>query len=320
MTINELKFDKDGLIPAVVVDAITKKVLTVAYMNRESLKISLEKGLTCFWSRSRQELWLKGETSGNYQHIVRITADCDRDALTAGEGLEKCTEAFFSWVAEIKERYPGVILEGCSSGGMRMDGKTLSVYSLVSTSDQTDYLKYPYIAGNILSAAIPEQAAVWSYPVGSCKQNEINDDQIVVNMINSFLGRMHLASHLEWMDEGQLALVRQGVEVYGALTDFKKRALPILPWGFTRFGAPLVCAGLRDGDTAYLAVWCLGETMDADIPLAEEIERAQIVYPAADAAAALSVCADGKRVSVRFARTGTAVLIRVKFRASSTAT
>ena len=246
---------------------------------------------------------------------------CDRDALTAGEGLEKCSEAFFSWVAEIKERYPGVILEGCSSGGMRMDGKTLSVYSLVSTSDQTNYLKYPYIAGNILAAAIPEQAAVWSYPVGSCKREEINTDQIVVNMINSFLGRMHLASHLEWMDESQLALVRQGVEVYGALTDFKKRALPILPWGFTRFGAPLVCAGLRDGDTAYLAVWCLGETMDADIPLSESIAQAQIVYPAAsDTAAALSVCADGKRVSVRFARTRTAVLIRVKFRASSTAT
>ena len=80
--INELKFDEKGLIPAVVVDAVTKKVLTVAYMNKESLAISMEKGLTCFWSRSRNELWLKGETSGNYQHIVSITADCDRDALT----------------------------------------------------------------------------------------------------------------------------------------------------------------------------------------------------------------------------------------------
>lgn len=79
--INELKFDEKGLIPAIVVDAVTKKVLTLAYMNKESLKISMEKGLTCFWSRSRQELWLKGETSGNYQHIVSITADCDRDAL-----------------------------------------------------------------------------------------------------------------------------------------------------------------------------------------------------------------------------------------------
>ncbi len=81
ITISDLKFDEKGLIPAVVVDSLSKKVLTVAYMNEESLKISLEKGLTCFYSRSRQELWLKGETSGNYQHIVSITADCDRDAL-----------------------------------------------------------------------------------------------------------------------------------------------------------------------------------------------------------------------------------------------
>jgi len=81
LDISELKFDEKGLIPAIVVDAVTKQVLTLAYMNEESLKISLEKKLTCFWSRSRQKLWLKGETSGNYQHIVSITADCDRDAL-----------------------------------------------------------------------------------------------------------------------------------------------------------------------------------------------------------------------------------------------
>ena len=82
LNIDELKFDEKGLIPAIVVDAKTKKVLTLAYMNRESLEISMEKGLTCFFSRSRQQLWLKGETSGNYQHIVSITADCDKDALT----------------------------------------------------------------------------------------------------------------------------------------------------------------------------------------------------------------------------------------------
>ena len=81
INIEELKFDKDGLIPAIVVDVMTKDVLTLAYMNRESLKITIEKGCTCFWSRSRQTLWLKGETSGNYQHVVSITADCDKDAL-----------------------------------------------------------------------------------------------------------------------------------------------------------------------------------------------------------------------------------------------
>lgn len=81
LDIKELNFDEKGLIPAIIVDAYSKKVLTLAYMNRESLALSMEKELTCFWSRSRGELWTKGETSGNYQHIVSITADCDRDAL-----------------------------------------------------------------------------------------------------------------------------------------------------------------------------------------------------------------------------------------------
>ena len=99
--INSLKFDEKGLIPAVVVDAYSKKVLTVAYMNRESLKISMEKELTCFYSRSRQELWLKGETSGNYQHIVSITADCVNDAHVVmvekdGPACHKGTDSCFT--------------------------------------------------------------------------------------------------------------------------------------------------------------------------------------------------------------------------------
>ena len=81
INVDELKFNADGLIPAIVVDDDSGDVLMMAYMNRESLKISMEKKLTCFWSRSRKELWLKGETSGNYQHIREIVADCDRDTL-----------------------------------------------------------------------------------------------------------------------------------------------------------------------------------------------------------------------------------------------
>lgn len=82
MNINELKYDENGLIPAIVVDHFSKKVLTVAYMNKESLGITLVEGKTCFFSRSRQKLWRKGETSGNVQRVVKIMTDCDRDALT----------------------------------------------------------------------------------------------------------------------------------------------------------------------------------------------------------------------------------------------
>ncbi len=99
--LDTLKFDEKGLIPAIVVDAESKKVLTLAYMNRESLEISMQEGRTCFYSRSRQELWRKGETSGNVQHIVSITADCDRDALTVevikdGSACHLGTDSCFS--------------------------------------------------------------------------------------------------------------------------------------------------------------------------------------------------------------------------------
>ena len=113
LNIDELKFDEKGLIPAIVVDAVSKKVLTLAYMNRESLAVSMEKELTCFWSRSRQELWLKGETSGNYQHIVSITADCDKDALVVmvepdGPACHLGTESCFHnpvWQSEERHEF-----------------------------------------------------------------------------------------------------------------------------------------------------------------------------------------------------------------------
>ncbi|MCI6647125.1 MAG: bifunctional phosphoribosyl-AMP cyclohydrolase/phosphoribosyl-ATP diphosphatase HisIE [Oscillospiraceae bacterium] len=111
VTIDELKFDEKGLIPAVVVDLYTREVLTLAYMNRESLQISMDEGRTCFWSRSRQELWRKGETSGNVQHIVDIVADCDKDALVVivdkegpacHTGAESC---FHNYLWESDERH-----------------------------------------------------------------------------------------------------------------------------------------------------------------------------------------------------------------------
>ncbi len=108
ISVDELKYDEKGLIPAIVQDFESGSVLTLAYMNRESLAISLEKRLTCFWSRSRNTLWLKGETSGNYQHIVSITADCDRDALLVkvrkdGPACHLGTDSCFDYPLLIEE-------------------------------------------------------------------------------------------------------------------------------------------------------------------------------------------------------------------------
>lgn len=117
VNIDELRFDEKGLIPAVVVDTYSKKVLTVAYMNKESLAISMKEGRTCFWSRSRQELWRKGETSGNVQHIVSVTADCDRDALTVevvkeGPACHLGTESCFSDFVYLNPAYQSFSVDG----------------------------------------------------------------------------------------------------------------------------------------------------------------------------------------------------------------
>ena len=117
INVNELKFDKDGLIPAIIVDNTSGDVLTLAYMNKESLEISLEKKLTCFYSRSRQCLWLKGETSGNYQHIVSITADCDKDALVVrvnkdGPACHTGTESCFNTPLLVSEEAAPFSMEG----------------------------------------------------------------------------------------------------------------------------------------------------------------------------------------------------------------
>ena len=115
--IKELKFDEKGLITAVVTDYYSKEVLTVAYMNEESLKITMEEGKTCFYSRSRKCLWRKGETSGNYQHVVAIKADCDRDALTVevikdGPACHLGTESCFNDYVYISDELKEFSLKG----------------------------------------------------------------------------------------------------------------------------------------------------------------------------------------------------------------
>ena len=221
----------------------------------------------------------------------------DLNAENPGAGLEEAANAFLDWMREMIAKYPDVVFEGCSSGGMRMDYKTLSAYSLVSTSDQTDYLLYPYIAGNILAAVLPEQAAVWSYPVASdcTKGEDVSDERIVINMINSFLGRMHLASHLDYLNEHQMDLIREGVAYYNTLSEMKKTAAPYFPLGFTNFGEKTVCAGLKNENKIYLAVWNLNGEKEMVIPVAEGVSNAVIAYPT-KTAVQLNVCKDSIRL------------------------
>ena len=221
-----------------------------------------------------------------------IKMDYNEDAGFVDESLSCDRSAYLIWIDEMRRRFPNVLFETCSSGGMRMDYETLKHFSLVSTSDQTDYRLYPYIAGNVLSAVLPEQAAVWNYPVVGegvigepflhdknwAKEN-ISSEQIVMNTINALLGRMHLASHLEILTEEQFALVQEGIAYNKRLTPVKKTALPYFPLGFTEFGAGQAACGLKGEGKIYLAVWNLGGEDAVRVPVEEGIRSVSVGYP-----------------------------------------
>lgn len=211
-----------------------------------------------------------------------------------GRGLELASRAFFSWVDGIRKKYPSLILEGCASGGQRLDHFSTSHWTLISSSDQTDYRKYPWIAANIFSAVLPEQAGVWSYPVDSWVKGfaptqewvraHVSDETVIMNMVNAMLGRVHLASHLELISERQRALVKEGIDCMKRLAAFKKRAVPSFPKGFARFGDKSAASGLCADEKMVLAVWNTGGDGKAEIMLPDYASaQCEILYPASPA-------------------------------------
>lgn len=221
-----------------------------------------------------------------------IKMDYNEDIGFCDESLTADRAAYLDWIDTIRARFPDVLFETCSSGGMRMDYETLSRFSLVSTSDQTNYRLYPYISANILSAVLPEQAAVWNYPVvgegeiGSpfthdekWVQENVSDEQIAINTINALLGRMHLASHIEMLSPAQYALMQEGIRYYNELTPIKKTALPYFPLGFTKFGARYAACGLKAKNKLYLAVWNLGGDGEICVTVPEGIRAVTVGYP-----------------------------------------
>lgn len=216
----------------------------------------------------------------------------ETNADSLGDGLVGHAEAFRGWAKEMQERHPHVIFENCASGGQRMDAMTLSLFPLTSTSDQIHYNFYPYIVANILTAVIPEQAAVWSYPVNSRARKQCLDDPdsliseevVVINMINSLLGRIHLASDLSLLSERKQELVKEGIRYYHTLTPFKRESVPFLPLaqrGYAKKGDPTVAVGIRSKEKLFLAVWNLGGEEEVRIPLEGlAVKTVKVGYPA----------------------------------------
>lgn len=236
---------------------------------------------------------LAGEYGADYLKFD-YNQDCgagtDRDGEKPGRGLELATEAFFDWVAGLRKRYPQLLIEGCASGGQRLDYRSCAEWALVSSSDQTDYKKYPWIAANILAAVLPEQAGVWSYPVDSWAQGfqptenwvhgHITDETVAMNMINALLGRIHLASHVELLSEAQKELIREGISYSGKIAGAKKRSVPWFPGRFARFGDKRAAGGFIADGVLYLAVWNTGGREEITVKFPDLLPMAcRVSYP-----------------------------------------
>ena len=279
----------------------------LAVMNRHFLDFRAKKVVDYLSETIRRMVEDYGAEYIKFDYNQDCGVGTDYLAFCAGEGLEQSAKAYLKWVDDMRARFPSVLFETCASGGMRMDYETLSHFSIVSTSDQIDYLKYPYIAGNILSGVLPEQAAVWSYPVDS-RAELTSNEQVVMNMINSFLGRMHLASHLESLTEEQIAIVKEGVEYFNAITSIKKTALPYFPNGFSKFGDESVVSGFETDEKIYLAIWGLKKKTVA-LSLDKNVRSLKLAYPKNSDAEL--ICADN-HLTVKFAKEHNAVFVEIE--------
>ncbi|MGW6010124.1 glycoside hydrolase family 36 protein [Streptomyces sp. NPDC055210] len=198
--------------------------------------------------------WGVGYLKLDYNILVD-PGTCGPDDLSPGAGLLGHAQAYLDWLAEVLERHPALVVENCASGGMRMDGATLAVTQLQSTSDQQDPLRCPPIAAAAPTAVPPEQGAVWAYP-----QPAFDDGLIAFTLGGALLGRVHLSGHLDRMSDHQLALVRAAVAVYKTIRGDLSEALPFWPLGLPGWTDEWTAVGMRvRGDrTAYVSVWRRG--------------------------------------------------------------
>lgn len=171
-------------------------------------------------------------------------------ADSAGEGLLEHNRAYLAWLDQVFLRYPNLVIENCGSGGMRMDYALLSRHSIQSTSDQTDYIKNAVIAAASASLVTPEQAAVWSYPL-----REGDQEEVIMNMVNAMLLRIHQSGHLAEISRERLELVKEAIRYYKDIRYHISRGVPFWPLGLPNFEDSWISFGIRNEEKLFLAVW-----------------------------------------------------------------
>lgn len=225
---------------------------------------------------------------------------------SADDGLAGHARAYLDWLCGVLDRHPALVVENCASGGMRMDGASLAVSQLQSTSDQQDAVRYPPIAAAAPTAVPPEQSAVWAYP-----QHSFTDEEITFTLGNALLGRIHLSGHLNRMTARQTTLVRQAIEVYKSIRHDLPEAVPFWPLGLPAWDDDWLALGLRTRlGTEYVSVWRRGGTETAVLPLGGPGARVDILHPLRTPAE-VAWQKDGGALTVRIPLTPAAVLLQV---------
>lgn len=210
---------------------------------------------------------------------IDFNADCvagtECRAASLGDGLKSASEAYYAFIKKFMSAHPDVMFENCASGGLRLDGKTQLVFPIHSTSDQTDYRLYPYIAGNMLANGAPEQMGVWCYPLPGQTA-----EQTVMNVANTALGRMQLSGPFSSVSGGQKEIIAEGIALHRKYAAFKRKALPVFPLGLNRWGGNTVAAGLKSENEALLVVWHFKGEEQVKIPLKKLPKNgAECVFP-----------------------------------------
>ncbi|BBH18865.1 hypothetical protein Back11_02100 [Paenibacillus baekrokdamisoli] len=197
----------------------------------------------------------------DYNINAGIGTEVDADSF--GEGLLQHNRAYLAWLDRVFARYPDLVIENCGSGGMRMDYALLARHSVQSISDQTDYRKFAAISAAAPTAVTPEQSAAWSYPL-----KEGDEEEVIFNMVNSMLMRIHQSGHLADIQPDRFELIREGISYYKSIREQIPQSLPFWPIGLPKHGDSWLSLGLRSAEKAYVAVWRLqGGAKEVMLPL-----------------------------------------------------
>ena len=208
----------------------------------------------------------------DYNVTTGMGSDIGSDS--PGQAMLEHYRYLYEWIREVYRRHPGLVIENCGSGGQRMDYGMLTLHSLQSVSDQTDYISNAYIAANAASAVAPEQAGMWVYPY------QDNREHVIFNMVCGLLLRPYVSGRVWDLSEASLDLMREGIELYRRIRGEIRTMTPFFPLGFARVGDDGLAWGLRGGDRAYLAVFAV-RGRGVRVPM-EGIAAARAIYPAGE--------------------------------------